>query len=74
MNDRTRGSLDEEIQALQDEALRSEVDASLLLAALALTPLERLRQHDRFLAFLLAARPADATRHADQRRAAEEAR
>ncbi len=68
-----QASLDEVIQALQETALRSEVDLSLLRANLAASPGERLRQHDRFLAFLLSARPPAAARHADQRRAAEEA-
>jgi hypothetical protein len=66
-------SLDDLIQDLQEAALRSEVDLSLLRANLAASPTERLRQHDRFLAFLLTARPPAAARHADQRRAAEEA-
>lgn len=73
MHGEAQASLDEVIQGLQEAALRSEVDLSLLRANLAASPTERLRQHDRFLAFLLAARPPAAARHADQRRAAEEA-
>jgi hypothetical protein len=72
MKEGGQASLDVEIQALQEAALRSEVDISLLLSNLAATPAERLRRHDRILAFLLAARSPTAARQAEERRAAEE--
>jgi len=48
----------QELQEAQERALRSEVDESLIRTNLALTPLERLRRHDRALALLRTLRDA----------------
>ena len=48
----------QEVQEAQERVLRSAVDESLIRANLELSPLERLRQHDRALAQLRALRDA----------------
>lgn len=48
----------QEVQEAQERVLRSEVDETLIRANLELSPLERLRRHDRALALLRALRDA----------------
>jgi len=48
----------QEVREAQERVLRSEVDETLIRANLELSPLERLRRHDRALALLRALRDA----------------
>lgn len=51
----------EVVQQEQDRFQAMEVDESLILANLRLSPIERLRQHDRSLALVLALKDAHET-------------
>lgn len=56
-----KNELWEVVQREQERFQAMEVDESLILANLRLSPLERLRQHDRSLALALALKDAHET-------------